>query len=196
MSKNLQIKDFKKGFGLGTVLFLIFQAVTLLDFLIMTIGNSGGSIIVHRWWDFGFPFSMSSSMYGVFPGNTDFLGFSLNIIFAIIFSLSLGLVFKYTNSLRDLIKSRFFIIGFLVGISLLICLNVFSYVQNQDVRCSDCMEFYGFPFTFVGHGGFVTHTLISWYALSKNILVLLVIGFYIGFFVNLIQTKLSAKNLK
>ncbi len=60
----------------------------------------------------------------------------------------------------------------------------------------DCMEFYGFPFTFVGHGGFVTHTEISWYALSKNILVLLIVSFYVGLVVRFVREQLTAKKLK
>ena len=196
MSENQTNNRFGKGFQFGLILFLVFQIVTLIDFVSMVTAEFGTSSFVHRFWDFGFPLSMFAGMFAAFSGDGNFLGFILNIIFAIIFSLSLGLIFIYVSSLRILVKSKFFIIGFSAGIILFVALNFISYIQNEDGSCFDCMMFFGFPFKFVGHGGFVTHTEISWYALSKNFIICGLFSFYLGFFADLMQRKLFEKSLK
>ncbi len=196
MSEKSKIERFKKGFKLGIMLTLIFQAVTLLDFLSMATAEFGTRVFVHRFWDFGFPFSMFSGMYASFFGEANFLGFVLNIIFAIIFSLSLALIFGYVNSLKSLIKSKFFVVGFLFGVIMLIGLNFISYFLNRDPLCFDCMDNFGFPLIFGRNGGFVTHTEISWYLLSKNIIIWGIFCFYSGFLFDLLQRKFLQKELK
>lgn len=162
----------------------------------MASGEFGTSSFVHRFWDFGFPFSMFSGMYAVFSGDGNFLAFIFNIIFAIIFSLLLGLIFKHNDDLKSLIKSKFFTLEFSAGIILLIILNILSYFLNRNPMCFDCIDEFGFPFIFGNHGGMLTDTEISWYLLSKNLIIGGLFSFYFGYFVGLFaRNRLVKKNI-
>jgi len=106
------------------------------------------------------------------------------------------LIFKNTDDLKSLIKSKFFVLGFLAGIVLLIVLNFVSYTQNFGNGCDDCMTFFGFPFNFIGHGGFVTITQIFWYPFSKNLIIGGVFSFYLGYFIELLARNRLMKKMK
>jgi len=69
MSEKQTSNKFSKGFKSGLLLSLIFQLVTLIDFFAMASGEFGTRSFVHRFWDFGFPFSMFGGMYAVFLGD-------------------------------------------------------------------------------------------------------------------------------
>lgn len=194
MNESPKNNRFKKGFKFGLILSLIFQLITLVDFIALTTAELETRSFAHRFWDFGFPFSMLTGMYGIFSGHANFYSFILNVFFTVVFSFSLGLVFKSTNDLRSFVKGEYFIFGFIAGVVLLHFFNFLSSIQSN--LCFDCMVFFGFPYKFAGYGGYVSQTEFYWYPFSQNIIIWLIVCFYSGFLPQLLFTKLAIKRLK
>lgn len=98
MINFLKNKTFKSGFALGIIFFLLAQVISFLFYVVSTTWlmlKTPAHISVHRFWDIGFPFSMYYGMYDFAHGDFDFKGLLGNLLFALIFSLTVGLVFKF-----------------------------------------------------------------------------------------------------
>lgn len=103
MSKFAANKTFKSGFNLGIILFLFAQVFSFLIYFISTITRTlktPSGISIHSFWDIGFPFSMYSGMYDIFHGEINFNGILGNILVGTIFSIIVGLIFKFRGNLR------------------------------------------------------------------------------------------------
>lgn len=99
MSKLPENKGFKYGFKIGIILFLLAQLISFLNYIFSVFRiNTPPGVSVHGFWDIGFPFSMYYGMYDVFHGDLNFTGLIGNILIAIIFSVAVGLIFKFVQS--------------------------------------------------------------------------------------------------
>ena len=95
MSDLPENKGFKHGFKLGIIFSFLAQLITFYD-VFASVGNPSSDIVTHRPWDIGFPFSMYSGWYLTLSnGEPNFIGIIANISIAVIFSIFLGLVFKF-----------------------------------------------------------------------------------------------------
>lgn len=199
MDKFLKNKTFKEGVSVGGILFLLAQAVSLFSYFISTLVlmlKTPPGISFHGFWDIGFPFSMYYGMYDIFHGDINFKGLAGNILFAIIFSLTVGVVFKVESRTKNLKRNQISIVGFYCGIVCFLSLNYYAFIQNYGL-CFGCVNSFGFPLTFytVG-GGYITNTEISWNALIADILIAVIFSFYFGFISKFIWEKLITKKLR
>lgn len=99
MSNTQKNKGFKYGFKVGIILSLFAQSISFLSYF-LSLFNFGSrpGIVIHQFWDIGFPFSMYYGMYDLFHGDLNFRGIVGNILIAIIFSIAVGLIFKFSWS--------------------------------------------------------------------------------------------------
>lgn len=95
--------------------------------------------------------------------------------------------------MSKLFNNKAIVTGFFSGIVLFLCLNYYTVMQAFDNMCFDCMRVFGFPFTFVETGGYVTHTDIFWFSLIVDILIALIFSAVIGLIFKFIWSKLSKR---
>ena len=55
------------------------------------------------------------------------------------------------------VKRSLFILGFAVGLSIFVALNLYSY-HIAEPPCCDLVAYFGFPLAYGSFGGFVGHT--------------------------------------
>jgi hypothetical protein len=97
MNRFLVNKNFKSGFVLGIVLFLLMQAISFILHFFSTaveIAETPFDISRQWFWDIGFPFSTYYGMYGL-EGKINFTGLVGNIMFGVVLSVGIGLTFKF-----------------------------------------------------------------------------------------------------
>lgn len=95
--------------------------------------------------------------------------------------------------MSKLFRSKAFLVGFFSGVILFICLNYYTVMQAYDYLCFDCMMLFGFPFTSVEHGGFVTHTNICWFGLFADFLITIICSFILGLILKFVWSKIAAR---
>ncbi|MGI9054553.1 MAG: hypothetical protein ACR2F2_01990 [Pyrinomonadaceae bacterium] len=192
MSNSQENKGFKYGFKLGIIFSLLAQLITFYDFF-TSVTTPTPDIITHRAWDIGFPFSMYSGWYLILSnGELEFNGFIGNIMFAMFFSVALGLIFQFKSELKDSIKSFAFIIGFVVGIFCFIFLNYYMQIAVITDSFADCIRIFGFPQKFVQTSN--VNTIVIWRALIANTLIAVISSLVIGSIFKFVWSKISAKS--
>ncbi len=97
--------------------------------------------------------------------------------------------------MRKLIVTKSFILGFISGCILFLCLNYYTVMQAFDDMCFHCMRRFGFPFFFMETGGAVTHTNIFWFSLLADVLIALAFSGMIGLIFKFIWSKFTSKHL-
>ena len=97
--------------------------------------------------------------------------------------------------MSKLFKDKAFLIGFFCGVILFVCLNYYTVMQNYDGLCFDCIFYFGFPFTSVEHGGYVTRTIIHWLGLFADFLITLIFSFILGLIFKFVWSKIAARKL-
>jgi len=98
--------------------------------------------------------------------------------------------------MNKFIKNKAFVIGFFGGVVLFLCLNYYTVMRAFDDMCFDYMRVFGFPFTFVETGGFVTHTDIFWFSLIVDILITLIFSVVTGLIFKVAWSKISSRRVK
>lgn len=95
MSKLFKERAFRYGFLLGFILFLIIHVYNFWE--IMTIVEPVSSqISIGLIYYFGFPFPIFEwNHYSPIARQFYFLGLAVNMLIALIFSIVLGLIFKF-----------------------------------------------------------------------------------------------------
>ena len=94
-----------------------------------------------------------------------------------------------------LFKDIAFVIGFFVGFSIVIGMNIHSYFYYWGSTCIDCSIRFGFPFSIVETGGFFSHREILWLGLIMSIVVSIIFSFIIGLIFKFVWLKISQNKL-
>ena len=87
-------------------------------------------------------------------------------------------------------RSRRFIVGFVVGFALPAAANLYSYLRmgvTGRADCNDCSVSFGFPFPLWVKGGFVGVSDVLWGGLLADALIAVGAGLALGFVLTLIS---------
>ncbi len=97
--------------------------------------------------------------------------------------------------MKNLIKNRAFVLGSASGILIFAALNVYDSLPESDAVCFHCYETFGFPFSYLGTGGYFTHTDILWAGLFADILVAILFSSVIGLIFKFVWSKILSPRL-
>lgn len=98
--------------------------------------------------------------------------------------------------MKDLIKNKPFVIGFIAGMFVFIMRNYREYSLEIMINCADCGRFFGYPFYFYQEGGLVPIKKILWLGLVADLVFVIIFSFVIGLFANYFWSKFTSKQLK
>jgi hypothetical protein len=80
-------------------------------------------------------------------------------------------------------RSKIFLIGFLIWLALFVAANLYSYIHmgsSGGGTCDDCFSSFGFPFALWIEGGFVSVAHILWGGLIADASVAMCAGIALG----------------
>jgi hypothetical protein len=80
-------------------------------------------------------------------------------------------------------RSKAFIIGFIIGVGLLVAANIHSYLHMEfsgGGGCDDCTFSFGFPFPLWVEGGFISVADVLWGGLVADAAVAVGVGLLLG----------------
>lgn len=99
--------------------------------------------------------------------------------------------------MKDLVENKAFVFGFLFGILLFFLIGgTIESRRRGTTICFDCVEEYGFPFTYLETGGFVSITKILWLGLIADVLIAITFSFLIGLIFKFIWSKFTSNELR
>lgn len=99
--------------------------------------------------------------------------------------------------MKNLIKNKAFVVGFLIGLLLVGLINKFTADFSQITE--ECMyrHLYGFPFLqYESCDGLITVNHIFWFGFLGNILFALFSSFLTGLIFKFVWSKITSKNLR
>ncbi len=108
--------------------------------------------------------------------------------------------------MRDLIKSKVFIVGFMCGIFTFLCINIFIFFNSM---CHHCVNVAGFPIIFfakfVGNFSFtpsegLTNNVNNYewfypFKLLADILIAVIISFIVGLILKFVWSRIVLRRL-
>ena len=93
----MKIKILNIGFKLGIILSFLAQLITFNNYF-ASLERLSPDDSMQQVWNIGFPFTTYSGWFlTLSDGKVNFIGLTANLLFAILFSLTLGLIFKIQN---------------------------------------------------------------------------------------------------
>lgn len=98
--------------------------------------------------------------------------------------------------MKNFLKEKSFLIGFLFGLSLTVLTNYYDYQSENMFSCDDCILSLGYPFTFYREGGFVTIKEIVWVGLISDVFIAIIFSFIVGLLFKLIWSKFQTNKLR
>jgi hypothetical protein len=107
--------------------------------------------------------------------------------------------------MRSLIKNKLFILGFLSGVCLFVCLNIYQIFGVEHPQCHHCVIWYGFPLPFyekfIAECEFSTSSVayyvgeFSLLGTISNILIIVVSSWLLGLVLRFFESKASSRIL-
>lgn len=198
MSNLQENKGFKYGFKLGIIWSFLAQLVTFNNYF--ASAKLSPDDVMHQVWNIGFPFTMYSGWFLILSdGEMNYYGLIANLLFAILFSITLGLIFKFKNQLYKFFKNTAFNIGFVLGIVMFLFLQYYDHLRNvwweeklyqlsKEGLSIDIIWSWGLPFPMYYWGQIFLIGIIG------NIVVAIIFSFILGLIFKFVWSKIAAQS--
>ena len=95
--------------------------------------------------------------------------------------------------MKNLIKNKPFIFGFVFGIFLMILANIYLAIIDIANFCSDCYLTLGFPYPIYRNSAISGFEKFVWTSILPNILITIIFSFLIGLLFKFVLLKIISK---